>query len=97
MKNKDLASLLMRGIAALEPNGDLTPEDIEELKEDLEAAANHCREDEIRMLLANAIDIITNMLNDQESLREPFRNEALCEEARAFLSHMDYINRREAQ
>ena len=44
MKSKDLTALLMRGIAALELNGDLTPQDIEDLKDELEAAAKHFRE-----------------------------------------------------
>jgi hypothetical protein len=33
--------------------------------------------------------LLTEFLNDQEGMREPYRNEALCEKARALLAEVE--------
>jgi hypothetical protein len=34
------------------------------------------------------LSLLTEFLNDQEGMREPYRNEALCEKARALLGEV---------
>lgn len=35
------------------------------------------------------LSLLTEFLNDQEGMREPYRNEALCEKARALLAEVE--------